>query len=118
MTKQGELVLLELKQVTKTLDEHSKVLADVSKESVRTGERTKDIWRVTQEQEAHLKKQNSHLDDHSHRLVVVETKVDERTLPPVVEHKMNKKTKVGYGGGTVVVVATLVLAIGQTLGWW
>ena len=60
-----------------------------------------------------MEKAAKHFDDHSKRLVVVETKVEERTA-----NKMSKKTKVGYGGGTVVVVATLILAIGQTLGWF
>ncbi len=61
----------------------------------------------------HLEKINGHLDDHSNRLVIAETQIKERTIS-----KVSKKAIAGYGGGTAVVVSTLVLAIGQILGWW
>ena len=61
----------------------------------------------------HLKAINGHLDDHSKRLTIAETQLAERT-----SSKVSKKAVAGYGGGTAVVVSTLVLAIGQIMGWW
>lgn len=60
----------------------------------------------------HLARLNGHLDDHSKRLVVVETKVEERTTS-----KMSKKAKAGYGSG-IIAIATLIFLTGQALGWW
>ncbi len=58
----------------------------------------------------HLEKLNGHLDDHSKRLVTVETKVEERTVS-----KISKKAMLGYGGGGILVIITLVLQLYQLL---
>ena len=79
---------------------------------VRLDERTNNIWRSTEAQEQHLAKINNHLDDHSKRIVIVETKVEERTVS-----RVSKKAKVGYGGG-VLAIATLLFYAGQAFGWW
>lgn len=60
----------------------------------------------------HLRQINGHLKDHSKRLVIAETQIEERTT-----NKMSKKTKAGYGSG-IVAVLTLLFYIGQALGWW
>lgn len=69
---------------------------------------------------SHLKAINGHLDDHSKRITEgegerkrIEQKIEERTIS-----KVSKKAVACYGGGTIVVVSTLVLAIGQIAGWW
>ncbi|HUV46150.1 MAG TPA: hypothetical protein VMW45_03675 [Dehalococcoidia bacterium] len=80
---------------------------------IRLDERTNNIWTLTEKQEEHLAKINNHLDDHSKRLTIAETQLAERT-----SSKVSKKAVAGYGGGTAVVVSTLVLAIGQIMGWW
>ena len=80
---------------------------------IRLDERTNNIWTLTEKQEGHLGKINSHLEDHSKRLTIAETQLAERT-----SSKVSKKAVAGYGGGTAVVVSTLVLAIGQIMGWW
>ncbi len=56
----------------------------------------------------HLKALNGHLDDHSKRLVIVETKVDERTI-----NKVSKKAIAGYSGGGLLVIAITILQIIQ-----
>ena len=62
---------------------------------------------------SNLKEIHEHLDDHSRRIVIAETQIAERT-----NNKMSKKAVAGYGGGTIIVVSTLILAIGQMMGWW
>ncbi len=70
---------------------------------IRIDERTNNIWRVTEAQEKHLEKLNGHLDNHSKRLTVVETKVDERTIA-----KLGRKTIWGISGGGILLLATLI----------
>ena len=79
---------------------------------VRLDERTNNIWALSEKQETHLSKINSHLEDHSHRLDIVETQVKERTTS-----KVSRKAKVGYGSGILVFI-TLAYYTGQALGWW
>lgn len=60
----------------------------------------------------HLEKINGHLDDHSKRLTIAETKIDERTTS-----KVTKKAIAGYGsGGSAIVLG--VYALGKLVGWW
>jgi len=60
----------------------------------------------------HLAKINNHLDDHSKRLVIVETKVNERTTS-----KVSKKAIAGYGGtGSAIVM--IIYGVGKLAGWW
>ncbi len=70
---------------------------------IRLDVTVENIWRVTEAQEKHLEKLNGHLDDHSKRLTVVETKVDERTTA-----KLGKKTIWGISGGGVLLLVTLI----------
>jgi len=60
----------------------------------------------------HLKTLNGHLDDHSKRLVIVETKVEERTTS-----KISKKAMAGYGGGGSAIVF-IIYGVGKLAGWW
>ena len=80
----------------------------------RLDERTSNIWRLTEAQEKHLVRLNGHLDNHSGRIIALETKVEERTVP---KHKRSKKIITGYSG-IIVVVMTLVYYLGQARGWW
>jgi len=70
---------------------------------IRLDERTNNIWTLTERQEEHLAKINNHLGDHSKRITVVETRVDERTTA-----KLGKKTIWGISGGGVLLLATLI----------
>ncbi len=65
---------------------------------------------------ADIRKFYNHFDDHSKRLVELETKVNERTTSPVIR-KMSKKAKTGYGG-IIIAAFTLLYYLGQARGWW
>ena len=80
----------------------------------RMDEKTNNIWRLTEAQEKHLVKLNGHLDNHSGRIITLETQVAERTVP---KHKRSKKIITGYSG-VVLVVMTLLFYLGQAKGWW
>jgi len=67
---------------------------------VRLDERTRNIYKLTEAQEAHLGKINSHLEDHSRRITVTETLQKER-------HKPDKKTIGGYITGAVAIAVAL-----------
>ena len=69
---------------------------------IRLDEKVNNIWTLTEKQEQHLAKINGHLEDHSKRLVTVETQVNERT-----QSKISKKAMAGISGGTLA-VATIV----------
>jgi len=55
----------------------------------------------------HLNGINSHLDDHSKRIVTLE-----------VQRKPSKKVVVGRGGEIAGIIALVILFLGQTLNWW
>ena len=105
MTQPSELVLLELRQVNKTLDEHSRILSEVSRESVRTAETTKNIWHSTERQEDHLSKLNDRTSKNTTAIAIVNEKT-----------KTSKKAMAGYGGGGLLVLAITILQILQMLG--
>ncbi len=69
----------------------------------RLDERTQNIWRVTEQQEKHLAKQNGHIEGLMERVTTVETKVDERTTA-----KLGRKTVWGISGGGVLLLVTLI----------
>ena len=69
----------------------------------RLDERTQNIWRVTEQQEKHLAKQNGHIESLIERVATVETKVDERTTA-----KLGRKTILGISGGGILLLATLI----------
>lgn len=94
--------------------ERDALLVGISEDVGRLKEGTANIWRSTEAQEKHLAQINDHVADHARRLVVVETKVDERTVP---KHKMSKKIITGYSG-IILVFMTLMYYLGQARGWW
>lgn len=77
---------------------------------IRLDERSSNILNLTEAQEKHLRAINSHLEDHSKRLVIVETQIEERTVS-----KVNKKTLAGIGGSAIA-LATLVFYLLQVFG--
>ena len=79
---------------------------------VRLDERTSNILLLTAEQEKHLRKINNHLDDHSKRITIMETRVEEHN-----NQKTSKKAIAGYSGGGVMLLALTVLQVLQTLGY-
>ena len=89
-------------------------ISNLSRGFGRIDEKTNNIWRLTEKQEKHLERLNGHLDSHSGRLITLETKLEERTVP---KHKRSKKIITGYSG-IVLVVVTLVYYLGQARGWW
>ncbi len=104
MTKPSELVLLELKQVNKTQAEMATVLLDLTRESGKTAERTKNIWRLTEKQEDHLSKLNDRTSKNTTAIAIVNEKT-----------RTSKKAIAGYGGGGLLVLAITVLQILQML---
>ena len=74
---------------------------------IRIDERTNNIWRVTEVQEKHLAKINSHLEDHSKRITIVETLQKERSRP-------SKKSISGAGA----LILAILASIGKAYGWW
>ena len=77
---------------------------------IETANDVKWLVDITGKQEKHLANLNGHLDDHSKRLVIVETKVEERTA-----NKITKKAIAGYGGGGLLVLAITILQVMQML---
>ena len=77
---------------------------------IETANDVKWLVDITGKQEKHLANLNGHLDDHSKRLVIVETKVEERTA-----NKITKKAIAGYGGGGLLVLAITILQVIQML---
>ncbi len=104
MTKPNELVLLELKQVNKTQAEMATVLLDLTRESSKTAERTKNIWRLTEKQEDHLSKLNDRTSKNTTAIAIVNEKT-----------RTSKKAIAGYSGGGLLLLALTVLQIIQRL---
>ena len=104
MTRPSELVLLELKQVNKTQAEMATVLLDLTRESSKTAERTKNIWRLTERQEDHLSKLNDRTATNTTAIAIVNEKT-----------KTSKKAIVGYSGGGLLLLALTILEVLQRL---
>jgi len=67
---------------------------------IRLDERVNNIWKLTEAQEAHLSRINSHLEDHSRRIAITETLQKERNKP-------DKKTLSGYAAGAAAIAVAL-----------
>ena len=73
---------------------------------IRLEERQIGHLRLTESQEEHLNEINGHLCDHSERLTIVETKVDERT-----SSKVSKKAMAGISGGVLIAISIVFYVI-------